>query len=302
MDPLSDLIALLRPHAAVSKPITGRGTWGVRYSAYGLPGFAIVLAGQCWLGIDGHEPVQLDRGDFVLLPTTLAFALFSQPGADCVHRDPTDTGVRHGEQEGEPDFRMIGGAFRIETVNASLLIALLPGMIHIRSSEGGTGRLGRIIDLIMEECASDHPGRDMILERLLEIMLVESLRGRSLGEDALPGGLLSGMRDPVLARVLRAMHSNVRAGWTVAELAKLAGMSRSAFAARFAETLGCAPIEYLSRWRMALAQDALSRGGKSLDCLADEIGYESASAFSTAFRRRTGCSPGTFARARRAQT
>jgi AraC-like DNA-binding protein len=88
----------------------------------------------------------------------------------------------------------------------------------------------------------------------------------------------------------------------VAELAKLAGMSRSAFAARFADTLGCAPIEYLSRWRMALAQDALSRGGKSLDRLADEIGYESASAFSTAFRRRTGCSPGAFARSRRAQT
>jgi AraC-like DNA-binding protein len=267
-----------------------------------LPGFAIVLAGQCWLEIDGNEPVQLDRGDFVLLPTTPAFALFSQPGADCVHRDPTDTGVRHGEQEGEPDFRMLGGAFRIETVNARLLIALLPGMIHIRSSEGGAGRLSRIIDLIMEECASDHPGRDLILERLLEIMLVESLRWRSLGGDALPGGLLSGMREPVLARVLRAMHSNVRAGWTVAELAKLAGMSRSAFAARFADTLGCAPIEYLSRWRMALAQDALSRGGKSLDRLADEIGYESASAFSTAFRRRTGCSPGAFARSRRAQT
>ena len=246
--------------------------------------------------------MQLDRGDFVLLPSTPAFALSSQPGADCVHRDPTDTGVRHGEQEGEPDFRMLGGAFRIEMVNAPLLLALLPGMIHIRSSEGGTGRLSRIIDLIMEECASDHPGREMILQRLLEVMLVESLRWRGLGEDALPAGLLSGMRDPVLARVLRAMHSDVRAGWTVAELAKLAGMSRSAFAARFGETLGCAPIEYLSRWRMALAQDALSRGGKSLDRLADEIGYESASAFSTAFRRRVGCSPGMFARSRRAQT
>ena len=80
MDPLSDIIALLRPHAAVSKPITGRGSWGVRYSAYGLPGFAIVLSGQCWLGIDGTTPVQLDRGDFVLLPSTPAFALFSQPG------------------------------------------------------------------------------------------------------------------------------------------------------------------------------------------------------------------------------
>lgn len=302
MDPLSDLIALLRPHAVASKPISGRGKWGVRYAAYGLPGFAIVLSGQCWLGIDGNRPVRLAQGDFVLLPSTPAFALFSEPDADCVHVEPTESGVRHGEPEGEPDFRMLGGAFRIEMVNAPLLIALLPGMIHIRSSEGGTERLGRVIDLIMEECASDHPGKEMILQRLLEIMLVEALRWRSMGEDALPAGLLRGMRDPVLARVLREMHADVRAGWTVAELARLAGMSRSAFAARFGDTIGCAPIEYLSRWRMALAQDALSRGGKSLDRLADEIGYESASAFSTAFRRRVGCSPGTFARARRAQT
>ena len=113
----------------------------------------------------------------------------------------------------------------------------------------------------------------MILQRLLEVMLVECLRWRGVGEDALPAGLLGGMRDPALARVLRAMHSDVRAGWTVAELAGLAGMSRSAFAARFCETLGCAPIEYLSRWRMALAQDALSRGGKSLDraCRRDRL-------------------------------
>lgn len=299
MDPLSDVISLLRPHAAVSKPITGRGRWGVRYSAYGQPGFAIVLAGTCWLRIDGKEPVPLDRGDFVLLPSTPAFALVSQPGADCVHRDPTDTGVRHGEQDGEPDFRMLGGAFRIEPVNAPLLLTLLPDMIHIRSSDGSTGRLRRIIELIMEECASDDPGRDMILERLLDIMLVEALRWRSFGQDALPAGMLKGMRDPALARVLRALHSDVRSGWTVAELAKLAGMSRSAFAARFGEVLGCAPIEYLSRWRMALAQDALGRGGTSLDRLAGEIGYESASAFSTAFRRRIGCSPGAFARSHR---
>jgi AraC-like DNA-binding protein len=102
-----------------------------------------------------------------------------------------------------------------------------------------------------------------------------------------------------LAGVLRAVHSDVQAGWTVAELAKRAGMSRSAFAARFGQTVGCAPIEYVARWRMALAQNALSRGGVSLDHLATEVGYESASAFSTAFRRRIGCSPGVFARAHR---
>lgn len=299
MDPLSDVIALLRPHAALSKPITGGGAWGVRYAAYAHPGFAIVLAGQCWLAIDGAEPVRLDRGDFVLLPATPAFSLFSRPGVDCIPVEPSNSGVRHGEQEGDPDFQMLGGAFRIDPANAPLLLALLPRMIHIRLADGDTGRLSRIVDLVMDECGADRPGRDMILERLLEVMLVECLRWRGLGDAALPVGLLAGLRNPALAKVLRAVHSDVRAGWTVGELASLAGMSRSAFAARFAGTLGCAPMEYLTRWRMALARDALVRGVTSLDRLAEEIGYESASAFSTAFRRRIGSSPGAFARARR---
>jgi AraC-like DNA-binding protein len=145
----------------------------------------------------------------------------------------------------------------------------------------------------MDECIAERPGRDMVIERLLGVLLVECLRWHGIGDGAMPSGLL---HDPALARVLRAMHADIRARRTVAGLAKLAGMSRSAFAARFADTMGCAPIEYLLRWRMALAQDALSRGGKPLDRLAEEIGYESASAFSTAFRRRVGCSPGAFAR------
>ncbi|QRG06969.1 AraC family transcriptional regulator [Xanthobacter dioxanivorans] len=298
MDPFSDVIALLRPCAALSKPITGRGDWGVRYAAYGQPGFAIVLAGRCWLAIGQEDPVLLDQGDFVLLPATPAFALFSRPGVACVLREPSEVAVHHGEPEGEPDFRMLGGSFRIDPVNAPVLLALLPAMIHVRSSDADTGRLGRIVDLIMDECGADRPGRDMILERLLEVMLVECLRWHGLTDDTRPAGLLAGMRDPALAKVLRAMHADVRVGWTVADLATLAGMSRSAFAARFGETLGCAPIEYLARWRMALAQDALSRGGQSLERLAEEIGYESASAFSTAFRRRVGMSPGLFARSR----
>ena len=294
MDPLSDVITLLRPHAALSKPITARGEWGVRYSAYGLPGFAIVLKGQCWLAIDGTKAVRLEHSDFILLPATPAFRLFSSPAVACVHREPSDSAVRHGDQDGEPDFQALGGAFQIEPVNAPLLLGLLPRMIHIRAADGDTGRLTSMISLLMDECANDRPGRDMVLERLLEVLLVECLRWH--GIDALPAGLLAGMRDPVLARVLRAVHGDIRAGWTVAELAKLGNMSRSAFAARFTETIGCAPIEYILRWRMALAQDALSKGGKPLDRLAEEIGYESASAFSTAFRRRVGRSPGAFAR------
>ena len=299
MDPFSDVIALLRPHTALSKPISGRGRWGVRYAAYGQPGFALVLAGQVWLALDGAEPVLLERGDFVLLPATPAFAMFSHPGVARALVEPSDKPVRHGDPDGAPDVEMLGGAFQIEPANASLLTALLPRMIHVRSAESDTARLARVTHLIREECGADWPGREMILQRLLEVMLVECLRRPGIGRDTLPAGLLAGLQDPALAGALRALHSDVRAGWTVAGLARLAGLSRSAFAARFSDALGCAPMEYLSRWRMALAQDALSRGAKPLDRLAEEIGYESASAFSTAFRRRIGVSPGAFARARR---
>jgi AraC-like DNA-binding protein len=190
---------------------------------------------------------------------------------------------------------MIGGTFQVELVNAPLL-ELMSQTIHIRSAEFDTSRLTRIIDLILDEYASDRPGRETIIQRFLEAMLVEALRWPSLSREALPPGLIAGLRDAPISVALRAMHSDVGHGWTVAELAKSAGMSRSAFAARFGTTIGCAPMEYLSRWRMSLAQDALSRGGKSLERLAEEIGYESASAFSTAFRRRLGCPPGAFAR------
>jgi AraC-like DNA-binding protein len=180
-------------------------------------------------------------------------------------------------------------------VNAALL-ELVCQRIHIRAAEFDTSRLTRMIDLIMDEYAAERPGRETILQRFLEALLVEALRWPSLGNESLSPGLIAGLRDASISGALQAMHCDVRHGWTVAELAKRAGMSRSAFATRFVATMGCAPMEYLVRWRMSLAQDALSSGKKSLDQLAEEIGYESASAFSTAFRRRLGCPPGAFAR------
>lgn len=296
MDPLSDIIALLRPSTAISKPITGRGRWGVRYAAHNAPGFTIVLEGECWIAFEGKDPLVLRKGDFLLLPSTPAFSLSSHPGVDCEPRDPMDVAVRHGEQDGPPDFASVGGTFRIEQANAGLLLALLPNLIHIPASQGRAGRLGQVIALIADECEHDHPGREMILQRLLEVLLVETLRWRAIADDDARAGLLRGMQVPGLARALRAMHADVRASWTVAGLAKVAGLSRTVFAARFGEVLGCGPIEYLARWRMALAKDALVRGAKTLDRIADEIGYESASAFSTAFRKRLGCPPGKFAR------
>lgn len=296
MDPLSDVIALLRPSTAISKPITGRGTWGVRYAAHNAPGFTIILKGECWLTFKDQEPLNIRRGDFLLLPSTPAFTLGSQRDVECEPGDPHRLPVRHGDQDGEADFESLGGTFQIEQANAPLLLALLPRIVHIPATEGRTARLSRMIELIMEECSGEEPGKDMILQRMLEVLLVEALRWRGFEADDVRAGLIKGMRDPALARALQSMHADVRAHWTVAGLAKVAGLSRSAFAARFGEVLGCSPIEYLARWRMALAKDALIRGAKSLDRIAEDIGYESASAFSSAFRKRLGCPPGKFAR------
>jgi len=296
MDPLTDIIGLMRPHAAFSKPITGRGKWGVRYDAVGLPSFCIVLDGQCWLTIKDDAPLLLKRGDFLLLPSTPAFTMASVLGVKCVAGRPSNRkAVRHGNPKGHPDFRMIGGTFEIDVVNASLL-ELMSQRIHIRAAEFDTTRLRRIVDLIMDEYSVVRPGRDALLQRLLEVMLVEALRWPSFRQKSLPAGLIAGLRDAQISVALREMHSAVRHGWTVGGLAKRAGMSRSAFASRFAATVGCAPKEYLSRWRMSLARDILSHGKKPLDELAGEVGYESASAFSTAFRKRVGCSPGAFSR------
>lgn len=294
VDPLSDIITLLRPTAAVSKPISGRGRWGVRYAAHDAPGFTIVLAGQAWIAFEGQEPLRLSRGDFLLLPTTPAFSLSSEPGVACAPVEPRDEAVRHGDREGEPDFMALGGSFAFERVNAPLLLALLPDLIHIPASDGRATRFDRVIALLAEECTADAPGKELIVHRMLEVLLVEALRWHSIGGGADVAGLLRGMRDPGIARALTALHANVSANWTVAGLAAIAGQSRSAFAARFGEMIGCAPIEYLARWRIALAKDALTSGPKSLDRIAGDIGYESASAFSTAFRRRLGFAPGKF--------
>lgn len=297
MDPFSDVISLLRPSTAVAKPISGKGQWAVRYGDHDAPGFTIILEGECWISFEPGHSLRLSTGDFLLLPTTPAFTMSSHPGLEGELQIPMASAVRHGDQDGDADFVALGGSFSIEKVNGPLLVALLPAQIHIPASQGRGLRLHRLIELIIEECSREDPGKEMLLQRLLEVLLVEALRWRGFNDDRDRAGLLQAMRDPVLARVLRAMHADVRAHWTVASLAQVAGMSRSAFAARFGEVLGCGAIEYLSRWRMALAKDALLRGAKTLDRIADDIGYESASAFSTAFRKRWGCSPGRFARA-----
>ena len=146
-----------------------------------------------------------------------------------------------------------------------------------------------------DEAAARRAGRDLVLARLVEVLLIEALRATPPA--GAPPGLLRGLAYPRLAVAIRRMHGETARDWTVAELAKDAGLSRSAFFDRFTRALGLRPMEYLMVWRMAVEKDLLRHHGAGLEDVARQVGYSSASTFSTAFSRHVGQPPGRYARA-----
>lgn len=296
-DPLASIITLLRPRTVLSKIVSGAGTWSIRYARYEDPGFCVILEGSCFLDADGMGVLELREGDFILFPQTPGFTLASDPRVPPTLVAPTDTAVRHGDPDGAPTMRMLGGYFRFDRANARLLVRLLPPVVHVRRDEPGAERLRRIVALTTDEADADRPGRELVLQRLVEVLLVEALRDRPAGAAGTEQGLLAGLSDPALARPLREIHVDPARRWTVAELARTAHMSRAVFAERFARIVGMPPMQYVLEWRMAVARDLLRDGRPPLATVARTVGYQSASAFSTAFTRLTGRPPSEFARA-----
>ena len=293
-DPLSEVITLLQPRAVFSRRISGAGRWGVRYSAFGQPSFCAVLEGRCRLTVDGHVPLTLEAGDFVLLPATPGFTMSGFEPARFERLDPKVTSkitgeVRHGTRGGRPDVRLLGGWFAFDSPDSALLVSLLPSLVHVRSVE----RLSTLVRLVGEEATEQRSGRDLVLTRLVEVLLIEALR-LAPGDDA-PPGLLRGLADMQLAPAIRQMHDQIARSWTVAQLARTAALSRSAFFERFTRTVGLPPMEYLLAWRMAVAKDLLHRRDLGVAEVAERVGYGFVITFSTAFSRHVGQLPGRYA-------
>jgi AraC-like DNA-binding protein len=301
LDALTDIIRLLRPQTVLLGGMAAAGRWGVRVPPQPGPTFYFVTEGRCWFRAPGCAPVALAEGDYVLSAKPVADVQYSEPSVDTPVSDEAfkdshsvDGELRLGDGDG-PVTRILGGLILCDPANAGLLVDLLPRTIHVRATDDAGARLRTLVAIIRQEAEDDRPGREAILSRLIEVMLIETLRRESELSVA-HAGVLGGLSDPQLARALARIHTDVGRGWTVAELAGHAGMSRSVFARRFAEAVGAAPVEYLIAWRLALAKDALVHGRGTLDEIAATIGYKSASAFSTAFSQRVGCPPGDYAR------
>jgi AraC-like DNA-binding protein len=295
IDPFAEVVTLLQPGATVSKVVSGAGAWRVRRSEAGRPFYCVILDGSCHLKVGGREPITLEEGDFVLIPSAYDFTMSSlEPMAskdiDTSPVELLDGEFRLGIQNGPPEVQLLVGHCAFGSPDAALLVSLLPQLVHVR----GESRLTTLVRLVGEESRARKPARDVLLARLMEVLLIEALRFTA-GAAASPG-LLRGLADERLAIAIRRMHESPTQPWTVAQLAKEAGLSRSAFFERFSRAVGVAPIEYLLSWRMALAKSLLWRKEGGVAEVAERVGYSSASAFSVAFTRHVGLPPSRYTR------
>lgn len=297
-DPLAEVVLLLQPNATFSKIVSAAGSWRIRRSEVGRAFYCVVLKGSCCLIAEGHEPTILQEGDFVLIPSAHNFTMSSEDAATLEDFETPPSILPNGEfrmglQSGPPDVQSLVGYCVLGSPDADLLVSLLPRLVHIR----GEKRLSAIVQLVVDESLAQRPGREVVLARLLEVLLIEAFRSATGKPES--QGLVRGLADERLTTAIRKIHENPASPWTVEQLAKEAALSRSAFYARFNRALGLAPMEYLFVLRMAIAKKMLrSNEDGGIAAVAEHIGYGSASAFSVAFTRHVGMSPMHYARTR----
>ena len=304
MDPLSDVLSMLTVSSTLSSRFEARGRWAFRYSQYASHiKLGCVLTGRFQLHVDGAAvPVVLEAGDFFLLTNGLPFSASSDPPGPLRdgtqlnrdHRGPD--GVLRYDGQGAQDGPLVvlaSGRFALTGEAGELLLRHLPPLSHLRASDPGATPLRGLLDLLGWETAEPRPGASIAQTHLAALVLVQALRVH-LANAPQPEGWLGAMTDARIGEALSRMHGDIAQPWTVERLAQSAGMSRTAFAVRFKTLTGTTPLDYLGGWRMTVARNALRHSDEAIARIAERIGYQSETAFSAAFRRMVGESPGRF--------
>jgi len=303
MDPFSQIIALLKPQAVFWRVIEAHDDWTIGFNPSTVVVFGQLIEGNCRVERPDGLGFEAQAGDFMLMPLPPPWRITGGRGAKPIDfKQVLDAPeLLHASDQPRTVTRFMAGNFECDAGNEDLIAKLIPPVVHVRGHEVSAGRLGALLRLVGDEAATERPGRSLILGRLLETLLVEALRSGTtpLGQDG--QGLMNGLAEPKIGRALHLMHQNGPTPWTVATLAREVGMSRSAFAALFARTVGLPPMDYLAQWRMTLARNALLSSSLPMTDIAELAGYQSVSAFSTAFRRVNGVSPTAYVRERQVE-
>jgi AraC-like DNA-binding protein len=298
VDVLTDLLQRSRAHGAAFSRTTAHGEWGLRFPGGAALAVHAIVEGEVHLWL--HEPehaLRLLPGDLVLVRESTPHHVAHTPGAPCIELAEamtSGTGVSKRGVVGDParpaSAAFFCGAYRFEGDLCDGLLAVLPDTLRLRPASGST--LRATMDLLAREMLGEGPGQQTLLDRLLDVALVQILREHLTALQTAAPGWFRASADPRIGVALQALHAAPEHPWTVAELAEHALLSRSAFARRFTELLGVAPLAYLADWRMALARERLRDTDAGLATIAQSLGYASEFSFAAAFKRHHGTAPG----------
>ena len=294
MDPLSELLSLLKPQSYASGGVAMGREMSIQWPEHaGIKCYAVV-SGQCWLSVEGVDgPITLNAGDCYLLPPGPPFVIATDLKATPVDFSILREARRLGQGvlgDGKEACFLVGGHFVLTGHHANLLLGSLPPVVHIQQ-EADKAAMRWSLERMAQEVREPQPGGSLIAQQLAYMMLIQALRLHLHDAKQSRVGWLFALADKQLSAALACMHNRPEHRWTLESLAAHVGMSRSAFAKHFKDTVGSAPIEYLTHWRMLLACDRLKNSADSISRIATSLGYESESAFGKAFKRVIGCSP-----------
>jgi AraC-like DNA-binding protein len=314
LDPISDVFKTMHVTAFGQHRLEATAPWGLiqgnRAEEQAMPSgrnssptdlahFAMLSRGNCWLTVEGtREPISLTGGDCFFLARGTTFVLrdslqtrpmksFSEVAA----RDGSN--VAHYGAGGAPT-TIVCGSLSFDRASLKPITQLLPSFMLIKTDQAHTLALHTTMQALALEMAEQAPGSEVVATRLAEVLFIQALRAHIASQPEHNNGWLRAIFDPQIGTALHAMHNRVDTPWTVESLATAAGMSRSAFAARFKELLGQTPLEYVTEWRMQKAMQFLQQRDKKLIDVARSVGYESDAAFSKAFKRVVGTNPGQY--------
>lgn len=295
MDPLSEVLSLLKLKTYISGGFQVDAGTGLEFQRQkGIKCYA-VISGTCWVSVEGVPSAVLIRaGDCVLLPCGLPFYLATDLSAPRVNFTPELAERRPSDALVEDPIRggpfILGGHFLLTGSHSEVLLHSLPPIVHIRR-EASRKVMRWSLEYLREELCNPQPGGSLIAQQLAYIMLVQALRLhlQKHGGDGI--GWLFALSDPQMRTAITCMHEDPSHPWTLQELANRVGMSRTVFAQRFKKKVGMTSMEYLTRWRLLLAGDRLKSSDDSISQISSSVGYETDSAFGRAFKKVWGCSP-----------
>lgn len=312
-DVLSNVLDAVRLQGAVFYWVEAAAPWAAaspparEIAAAVMPGadhvmeFHLLVEGECWAGLAGEPPERAEAGDVIVFPQGDAHVFRSArdlppppPGFPPGERPSLPIVMRHGTGQ-QATGRFVCGYLSCDARPFNPLIEALPRMLRVPSADGP---LGELIRLAVNETASPRPGGEALRARLAEMMFVEAVRRHLARLPEGTTGWLGGLRDPHVGRTLALMHAQPARHWTLEDLAREAGLSRTVLHERFTALVGHPPMQYLARWRMQAAAALLARGGSKVAAIALEVGYDSESAFNRAFKRLVGVPPAAWRRGR----